>query len=106
MVITVLLTLWLALQPAPDPHFSAQWDSATAATVQWTATGRSCLYKNQTFLGCYERTGTITLPIGHNGPIDGAFRPAAGDVFVLTIGDQTYRAPLRGRPQYLPVIGW
>jgi hypothetical protein len=92
-----------------DPHFSARWDMATSATLQWTQAGRGCIAREsaigeRVFIGCYERTGTITITLGHAGPLSGDLRPASGDTYVLTTGGQTYRAPLRGRDVYLPAF--
>jgi hypothetical protein len=102
----LILALWLALL---NPHFTALWDSDHGTTIQWTQAGRGCLSVEhatgeRAFVGCYERTGTITIELGHVGPLDGTLRPAAGDVFILQTQGQTYRAPLRGRAVYLPVF--
>lgn len=116
LIATVLL--WLAcallwpfpLRAAPDPHFSARWDSATSATIQWTQAQRGCLYRlsasgERGFVGCYERTNaTITITLGHVGPLSGDLRPMAGDVYILVTDGQQFRAPLIGRAQYLPAF--
>lgn len=91
-------------------HFTALWDTATSATVQWTQVDRGCLYREsligeRVFIGCYERfNATITLTFGHVGPLSGDQRPTAGDVYVLITGGATYRAPLTGRLVYMPLF--
>jgi hypothetical protein len=87
---------------------TALWDSAISATIQWSQDGRSCLYKETAlhergFIGCYEKAGTITLQLG-GAQTDGNFRPRSGDVYILVSNGVTTRAPLVGRPVYLPVI--
>lgn len=92
-----------------DPHVSALWDSAISATIQWTQQVRGCLYKETAlhtrgFIGCYERDMiTITITLG-GSPTDGNDRPLPGDVYILVTDGVTYRAPLVGRPQYLPAF--
>jgi hypothetical protein len=105
----MLLLLAATIAPPVDPHFTARWDSATSATVQWTQAQRGCLYRlsassEWAFIGCYERPATYTIELGHAGPIDASARPTSGDVFVLITGGAQYRAPLIGRPQYLPIV--
>lgn len=108
--ISLLLLLLLALGATPAPvAFTAQWDTATSATVQWTQTARGCLYREsaigeQVFIGCYARfPATIVVTLG--GPqTDAAFRPTTGDVYVLQMDGVTYRAPLVARPVYFPVF--
>ncbi len=111
----LLVVLLLALSTparadAPDPHLTAQWDSATSATIQWTQTARGCLERQPkegaaVFIGCYERlNATIIVTLGHVGPLSGDLRPTAGDVYKLTINGQVFSAPLIGRPVYLPLF--
>jgi hypothetical protein len=93
----------------PNPRLQARWDSATSATVQWTQSGRACLSMQHAtgqsvFVGCYDKQGTITLTFGHAGPLDGSYRPQSGDVYVLQVDGQAWRAPLIGRAQYLAVL--
>lgn len=100
-----ILILLLAL-PGQDPRLSARWDTASSATVQWTQQGRACLSVvhingSGVAIGCFDKVATITLQLGHVGPLDGAYRPMAGDVYVLQEGGLIARAPLIGRPQYL-----
>jgi hypothetical protein len=101
------LLLFLALL---DPHFTAQWDSASSATLQWSQAARGCvavehLNGERAFIGCYERPdATITITLGHAGPLSGDLRPAPGDVYVLSTQGQVVRAPIRGRQVYLPVV--
>jgi hypothetical protein len=106
----ILLALLLAFAPAPpDPHFTARWDSDHSATVQWTETGRACLSVlhaggGGVFIGCDDRVGMIRLELGGVGPLDAAYRPQHDDTYVLVINGVTWRAPLVGRPQYLPLV--
>lgn len=106
--IRTLLALMLLLALIPPP-FTARWDSATSATVQWTQRGRACLsvvHANGSgvAIGCFDKVGTITIQLGHAGPLDGAYRPIAGDVYILQADGLIARAPLIGRPQYLPAF--
>lgn len=117
-LIALLILLWLAcallwpfpLRAAPDPRLSARWDTATSATIQWTQVQRGCLYRlsasgERGFVGCYERTNaTITITLGHVGPLSGDLRPMAGDVYKLVMDGVVYSAPLVGRNIYLPVM--
>lgn len=107
--ILLLLCLLFTAEP-PDPHLSAVWDSATSATVQWTQQQRGCLYRQPengpgVFIGCYEKpNATITITLGHVGPLSGDLRPTTGDAYVLMTNGTQYRAPLIGRAVYLPVF--
>lgn len=104
-----ILLLLLALLQPPDPHFTARWDTATSATIQWTQQQRGCLWREPqegaaVFVNCYERyPATILVELGHAGPMDGALRPMAGDSYLLVTGGQSYRAPLRARDVFFPV---
>jgi hypothetical protein len=111
-LLSLLLAIVLAcagrVQAASPVYFTAQWDSAISATIQWQQSSRACLYKETAlhergFIGCYGKVGTITIVLG--GPqTDGAYRPMAGDVYILVMGGRQYRAPLIGRPVYLSVV--
>lgn len=109
-VLLLLVVFVLGHAPQPPVYFSARWDTATSATLQWTQAARGCLSVEhatgeRAFIGCYERwPATLIITLGHAGPMSGNLRPAAGDVFVLQTGGQTYRASLRGRDVYLPVM--
>lgn len=82
--------------------FAAFWDGPSAATITYTGSG--CLFRQ-------PREGAAVLvacgagPVKLGGPLtDGMFRPVAGDVYFLTEGGAVVaRAPLVGRPQYMPV---
>jgi len=111
LLFLLLLTLATpARADAPDPHLTALWDSATSATIQWTQTARGCLERQPrdgaaVWIGCYERfPATIIVTLGHVGPLSGDLRPTSGDVYVLQVDGATYRAPLVGRPVYLPIF--
>jgi hypothetical protein len=106
----VCALLWpLPMRAQLPPNFTARWDSATGATVQFTLVARGCLYREsaigeRVFVSCYERwPATIIVTFGHTGPLSGDLRPRAGDVYRLDTLGQTYRARLIGRPQYLAV---
>jgi hypothetical protein len=97
-LLTILLILAFLLPP--DPHLRAAWDTSTSATVSWTQTARACLYREpmtgaRVFIGCYEAPGDYHIQFGHVGPLDAAYRPAAGDMYVLQTGGEVWRAPLR-----------
>jgi hypothetical protein len=105
------LPAYPAPYPAPlalatfEPHFTARWDSSISATIQWTQSGRGCLYKETAlhergFIGCYEKAGTITILLG--GPqTDGAYRPLAGDVYGRVCADDG--GPELSRPAHWAV---
>lgn len=104
----IALLLWLLFAPTPPPNLIARWDTSTSATVTWHQTARSCLYREsaigeRVFVSCYEEAGDYRVTFGHQGPLSGDLRPAAGDVYVLESGGQRERAPLRGRAVYLAV---
>jgi len=93
----LLLTL---LQPTPPPlPLRATWERSGVARV---VHGPGCLFRNDTLYRCYQESGVLRL--GAHGPLDAAYRPAAGDVYTLVGADGSVeRAPLRG-VVYLPVI--
>lgn len=108
-MLMLMLILASTLAPAPPVYFSARWDSATSATIQWTQQQRGCLSVlhatgEQVFIGCYERApATFFIELDH-GSTDGTARPQAGDVYILDTGGEIYRAPLRARAQYFPAF--
>lgn len=93
----------LPVHAAPDPRLTARWDRPGAATVSWAQQARGCLYRNQTFVGCYDGAGRVLVTFGHVGPLSGDLRPTAGDVWVAVVDGVTHRAPLRS-VQLLPVF--
>ena len=101
-MIRFLIALILFLAP-PDPHLQAQGNSLDSATISWTQQSRGCLYRNTTFISCYERPGSYVETFGAVGPLDAAYRPTAGDVYTLWTPEGVERAPLVARPVYLPV---
>lgn len=95
-----VLLLFLAIS-----GFSALWDAPGRASITLTP---GCLYRQPAtgaavFIGCYAKAGEVRLG---GARTDAAYRPEAGDTFVLTARDGTVlaRAPLRGRSVYLPVV--
>lgn len=106
MEVIALLLLSLFLQPAPDPRLTARWDSSTSATVSWSQSARACLYAKAgaVFVGCYDGVGRVVVELGHEGPMDGALRPMAGEVYVLQSAGRKTRADLRGRAVWFPVF--
>lgn len=97
--------LLLAMQSS-DPHLTAYWDSSISATVSWTQESRGCLYRNTVFIGCFTDPGTYHVEFGHQGPLDGQYRPKTHDRYRVEIGGVSYYADLVARPLYLPVILW
>lgn len=91
----LLLLLALSITP-PDPGLTARWDGPGASVVSWTQTTRGCLYKNETFIACYETPGEYRITFGRVGLLDGTLRPRVGDVYVLWTPEGTWRAALRG----------
>ena len=110
-----VLAFALSLQSAPPP-FRATWQRPGVARLAWSVPGgvvETCLIKepargSSVLIGCWYDlpAGPTGLSLGAQGPIDGSFRPTAGDVFVLTQDNQTVaRAELRGVVYVaLPVI--
>lgn len=94
-MITILIILAL-LNPPP---LRAVWERPGVARIAWSGAG--CLWKDATFIQCYDVSGVLRL--GDKGPLDGAYRPAAGDVFRFVRPDgREERSPLRGIV-YFPV---
>lgn len=92
IVLSLLLTL---LQPPADPGLAARWTSAISAVISWRQEERGCLYRNSTFVGCWDAAGAYRVTLG--GPLtDGALRPAAGDVYELRTQGMAWCAQLRG----------
>lgn len=98
-----ILALLLALLQPPDPGLTARWDSPTSAVVSWQQGQRGCLWRNSTFIGCYDGAGAVRVTFGQRGPMDAAYRPAAGDVFTVVVDGAAYSAPLRSVVR-LPVV--
>lgn len=101
MRLTACVLALLILLVPPDPRLTARWDSSTSATIAWHQTARACLYREprdgvQAFIGCYEGAGRVVVRLGHVGPLDAAYRPTVGDVYVLQQDGVVSRAPLRG----------
>jgi hypothetical protein len=93
-MITILIVLTLLTQP-----LQATWDGPHRARITH---GPGCLWKGNTFIQCYEKEGVLTL--GDKGPLDHAYRPAAGDIFRLVRpGGAVEVAHLRG-VLYFPVF--
>ena len=97
-----VLLLLLAL--LSQPSFVARLDTKTSATVQWNQQARGCLWAApRAFVGCYEGNGHVVVTLGHQGPLSGDLRPAAGTVYILEVDGVTYRAPAR-RALYFPAF--
>ena len=88
----------------PTPRLTALWDTDHSATVSWHQETRGCLYRNRVFLSCFERPGSYVETFGAAGPLDAAYRPAAGDVYSLWTPEGVYHTQLIGRAVFLPVI--
>lgn len=106
-VIWALALLFLLAPPLPDPQLIARQDGTGAATISWQQSGYACLSREPSgaapvLIGCWSGSGPQRVTLGHTGPLDGAYRPAAGDTYVLMVGDVTYRTPLRP-PIWLPL---
>jgi hypothetical protein len=89
--------------------FLAYWIGTNAAVVNWEQQTRSCLYHEtaggtQTFVGCYDGTGRVTVEFGKVGPLSGDLRPRKGDWYVVQIDGVVYRTPLVGRPIRLALM--
>lgn len=96
-MITILIVLALLTQPAPP--LTAVWAKPGVARIAWSGAG--CLWKDDTFYKCYQASGVLLL--GSQGPLDGRYRPVAGDVFrYVRPGGAVEVAPLRS-VLYLPV---
>lgn len=72
--------------------FLALWLAPGRAAISWDAPGRACLFRNETFVGCWDGPARVVL----GGPnTDFRYRPAAGDVFRLVVDSSVYTAPLQ-----------
>jgi hypothetical protein len=94
------LLLLALLQPAPPP-FTAHWQGAHVARIVWQqpkGVHLTCISRNATLIRCWTDlpAETYIMLLGNKGPLDAAYHPAVGDVFVLQQDGQTWRAPLRG----------
>lgn len=96
-----LLLLFLALlQPAPAPPITAHWQGAHIARIVWrqpSGVHLTCISRNATLIRCWTDLPpeTYIMLLGSAGPLDAAYRPAAGDVFVLEQDGARYPTPLR-----------
>jgi hypothetical protein len=107
VIVRHILILLLLLAPCTAhaqqplmPNLRAVWQTPTVARITWFGPG--CLYRNNTLIACYPREASYTLELGATGSLDGAYRPAAGDVFTLARpGGEVDTAPLRSL-SYLP----
>lgn len=98
----VIVLLFALLQSAPDPGLQARWASSISAVVSWRQTERACLYRNTTFVDCYDAPGDYRVELG--GPLtDGTLRPAAGDVYSLWQDGEITNTRLMGRV-FVPVV--
>jgi len=102
----------LARAQAAPIAFTARWSSPTIAAIRWEQPREvhlTCLSRNATLIRCWidlpEETYIFLL--GDTGPLDYLMHPAAGDVYVLTMDDDTWRAALPAhesvRVYYLPL---
>ncbi len=79
--------------------FLALWTAPGRAVVSWDAPGRACLFRNATFINCWDGPQAIPLEGG-----DFAYHPAAGDVFTLQFPDGSIvQTRLRPPTVYLPI---
>ena len=97
-MIGLIAALLFLIQPAPPP-FTATWDGPGAATISWSQSARSCLSRQprdgtEVPLDCYDAPGVYSITFGHVGPLDGRYRPAPGDTYVLVTNEGVFRAPL------------
>jgi hypothetical protein len=105
--VTATVVLMVADLNPPDPRLTARWAGPGVATVRWSQTERSCLFKQPligpaVFLDCYDTPGSYAISFGVVGSLDAAYRPTAGDIYVLQTGGEVWRAPLRSIT-FLPV---
>lgn len=103
-MITILIALLLA-----NPQLTAVWTGPGSATIQWEQAARGCLYRvpsegSAVFVGCYDGAGQVNVSLGATGGTDAAYRPRAGDVYLVQIDGQRYRAPLLMRDVRLAVV--
>lgn len=96
-MITIIILLTLLTQPAPP--LRATWERPGVARVVHSA---GCLYRNQTFIRCYERGGVLLL--GSVGPLDGAYRGQVGDLFRLVKPDGSIEQARIKSVLYFPVM--
>lgn len=98
---TILLALVLTRASAPqvDVNMTATWQGASVARVAWSqpaAVALTCLYRTPVkasaiLVTCWydlasQRMYTL---LGNSANTDAAYRPQAGDVYVLTFDDSS-----------------
>lgn len=103
----LILALLFALVTPPDPQLIARQDGPGLATISWQQQTSACLSRvplvgPRVLIACYAGSGRAVLRLGHAGPLDGAYRPAAGDVYLLEVDGQVTSAPLLP-PIWLPL---
>lgn len=101
----ILLLILALLQPAPN--ITAHWQGSHVARISWrqpASVQLTCLSRNSTLIQCWSDLppGLSVVELGKTGPLDAAFRPAAGDVYVVQQDGAVWKAPLRG-VAYFPV---
>lgn len=88
---------------------SALWLGPDRALISWHQdTGLHCLYRQPrngatVLVRCFDQPGSYGIQLGSTGPMDAAYRAAAGDVYWLRLPNGTFEhAPLKS-VQYFPV---
>lgn len=88
---------------------SALWGGPGWAVLTWQGAG--CLYRQPqggtpVLVACYPREGSYTVELGNIGPLDAAYRPAAGDIYTLWRPDGSIeQAPLRSIVYFPGFVG-
>jgi hypothetical protein len=104
LVAIVVALVYTAAQPSV--HFSATWQRPGVARLTWTqpdSTDRACLTRipangQPVALDCYSGIATgaqVVVKLGATAPLDGNYRPQAGDRYAVQIGNQVYTDTLK-----------
>jgi hypothetical protein len=107
-LVTILATIVLLLstQPQPSVNFSATWERPGVARLTWmqpTDTSYACLTRipasgSAVPLDCYHTItpgAQVVIHLGATAPVDGNFRPKAGDNYELYVSGETYTSKLQ-----------
>ena len=108
LLVTILCTL-VFISPVtaqPTVNFAATWQRTGVARLTWqqpTDTRYACLTRipatgNAVPLDCYHSISPgaqVVILLGATAPVDGNYRPQAGDTFMLQVSDETYTSALR-----------
>jgi hypothetical protein len=105
IIIATLLAI-VFTQPQPSVNFVAKWVGSGVARLTWmqpTDTSYACLTRipasgQAVPLDCYHDIpagSQVVIHLGATAPVDGNFRPKAGDNYELYVSGETYTSKLQ-----------